>query len=312
MASDFATAEAVRTEPFVQINNALSRIHDDLQLPRHDELNERLFPWVSSVYPGTPLYATRLWEYPWAVCHAKLSPGMTCADVGCGMTAFTPYLAIEPKCEVTGFDPDIADEGLPGSAFGVNPERLRESNVSYRQCGMECLAADDHSYDRVFCISVIEHVPASIAIRGMREMTRILKPGGLAVITMDLCISETVAAVNPLHLIWESGLVPDGKLNLSWPVRRYGHYFKRGYAADVFGMVLRKDADTVDERYDEKLNLEDNGIERWRIPGCRRKAPRDSMPFPFWERLKLARKLVLGGYDERIAEISRDDTERRS
>lgn len=311
-ASDFATVEAVRTERFGRINEALSRMHEEWKLPRHDEFNERLFPWLSSVYPRTPLYATRVWEYPWAVCHAKLSPGMTCADVGCGMTAFTPYLAIDQRCEVTGFDPDIVGEGFPKGAFGVNPDLLKRSHVTFQPCGMESLAAHDDSFDRVFCISVLEHVPSDVAIRGVREMARILKPGGLAVITMDLCISETVTSLNPLHLIWESGLVPAGKLDLTWPTRRFGHYYKRGYAADVFGMVLLKDADTVDVRYDEKDHREDSRIERWRIPVCRRKAPRDQRPFSFWKRLQLARKLVLGSYDDVLKRLSCDDMERFS
>lgn len=40
-------------------------------------------------------------------------------------------------------------------------------------------------FDRVFCISVIEHLPEDTAYQGMREMARVLKKGGLLTVTVD-------------------------------------------------------------------------------------------------------------------------------
>jgi len=302
-AGDFATVEAIQSEEFREINSVLSRIHGELSLPDHKELNENLFPWAGAEHPEARLYATRLWEYPWAISKAKLEPEMLCGDVGCGMTAFTPYLALEGKCKVTGFDPDVVGEGFPKGEFGVNPELLKDSHITFRECGMDALAAEDNTLDRVFCLSVIEHVPTKIAIRGIQEMARVLKPGGLAVITMDLSVSENVTSVSPLTLIWESGLLPAGELNLAWPIHRLGHFHKRGHAADVYGVVLRKDATEVDEKYVEEAGDKRGSIQRWQIPTNRVVIPRDAVALPVCDRLKLASTLLCKGYDAMLQQF---------
>jgi tRNA A58 N-methylase Trm61 len=53
-----------------------------------------------------------MWELPFAIHAAGLKPGMKLADVGCGSTPFTAYLAEVAGCKnVTGYDPDyIVDD----------------------------------------------------------------------------------------------------------------------------------------------------------------------------------------------------------
>ena len=306
IAGEFATVEAIQSEAFRGINRELSRIHARLSLPGHEDFNRRLFPWSHKEHPEARLYATRLWEYPWAITKAKLKPDMTCGDVGCGMTAFTPYLVLEEKCNVTGFDPDVVAAGFPKGEFGVNAEWIEDSRITFRACGMAALDAEDNTFDRLFCLSVIEHVPADIAIRGMQEMARVLKPGGLAIITMDLCVSEDVPSIDPLSLIWESGLLPAGELDLAWPVHRLGHGYKRGLAADVYGFVLRKDSTVVEEKYGEQAEIaNDKGIARWQIPSVRSPKPKDPVPLRFSVRLRLSYTLLRKGYDAMLDRYAR-------
>jgi SAM-dependent methyltransferase len=44
---------------------------------------------------------------------------------------------------------------------------------------------EDNFFDKVFCISVVEHLSERTAFRGMREMARVLKKGGLLIVTVD-------------------------------------------------------------------------------------------------------------------------------
>ena len=44
---------------------------------------------------------------------------------------------------------------------------------------------EDEFFDKVFCISVVEHMPKQVAYDGMKEMARVLKKGGLLVVTVD-------------------------------------------------------------------------------------------------------------------------------
>jgi ubiquinone/menaquinone biosynthesis C-methylase UbiE len=40
-------------------------------------------------------------------------------------------------------------------------------------------------FDRVFCISVLEHMPPADRAAALREFARIVRPDGLVVLTMD-------------------------------------------------------------------------------------------------------------------------------
>jgi len=52
-------------------------------------------------------------------------------------------------------------------------------------------------------------------IKGIREMTRVLKPGGRLILTMDLGIEVPLSF--PLEVIKFSGLNLLGSLDLKWP-----------------------------------------------------------------------------------------------
>ncbi len=43
----------------------------------------------------------------------------------------------------------------------------------------------DNSFDRVFSICMVEHLSSSVRSRMMREVARVLKPGGIAGFTID-------------------------------------------------------------------------------------------------------------------------------
>jgi ubiquinone/menaquinone biosynthesis C-methylase UbiE len=56
-------------------------------------------------------------------------------------------------------------------------------SVEFRLCG-DRLPFDDGEVDALFCVSVLEHIPGPE--KTIREIRRILKPGGLLVLTIDL------------------------------------------------------------------------------------------------------------------------------
>src|SRR4051812_20824395 len=100
--SRFATIEEALSEPFLSVSRAIDEIVARYGLPDHTELNNERFPWATGLL-GTPaFYASRLWEYPYAILSGDLKPGMKCADIGCGMTGFTSYLREVAGCDVTG------------------------------------------------------------------------------------------------------------------------------------------------------------------------------------------------------------------
>ncbi len=291
----FASIEEACSTPFEQLGRELAEINTTFELADHTELNRQHYPWASGRFPGIQLYGSRLWEYPYAILAAELQSGLACADIGCGRTPFTIYLAQQPDLQVTGFDPDLFTGDKPFSAFGVNGEFLHRTGLDFRNSGMEKLEAPDNHFDRVFCLSVIEHLDPAIARRGMQEMARILKPGGRLIMTVDIAIHETYCSVDPLSLLWESGLVPVGAIQLQWPVRRLGIGYHGDLPVDVFGMVLEKSDYRVNARYNAPEELAPVTLEGVSIPGVRAPVPVEAEPCPWPQRLRRAWQYILHG-----------------
>ena len=135
---------------------------------------------------------SRGWEYPFAA--AALQDGLAgverprVLEAGCGFTFF-PYLLTElvPGIEITGVDaqPGLADafveaRGEPGAGA-----------IGFRTGDLARLPDEAGAFDAVACISVLEHVdePATV----LREMRRVLRPGGLQVLTFDIAIDSDYA-----------------------------------------------------------------------------------------------------------------------
>ena len=294
----FASVEEVCSEPFERLGRELAAINTQLDLPDHADLNRAHYPWAAGRFPGPQIFGSRLWEYPFAILAADLQPGMACADVGCGRTPFTVYLARQPGVQVTGFDPDMFTDGKRHATFGVSADFVRRTGLTVRNCGMADLDAPDNHFDRLFCLSVIEHVDAGTARRGMREMARVLKPGGRLIVTLDVAIHEALSEVDPLSLIWESGLLTLSGVDLRWPRRRLGIGFKGDHPADVFGLVLEKSDYVVDASYAGR-DSSSASIAGSSIPGMRQPRRVDPQPVPWPRRLSAALNFIFHGNRKR-------------
>jgi 2-polyprenyl-3-methyl-5-hydroxy-6-metoxy-1,4-benzoquinol methylase len=114
---------------------------------------------------------------------------MRAVEIGAGASGFQFVLA-KSGLDVESVDPvenpgDAVDWAFSwddfqrlNRAFGGRVKLIRD----YIQ--MARLGSD--AYDRVFAISVIEHIPEAGVHSIMREVSRILKPGGYFVATIDL------------------------------------------------------------------------------------------------------------------------------
>ncbi len=109
-----------------------------------------------------------------AIAHAYLRPEMTVADVGSG----TGFMA-------AGLAPLVSQVYvLDGSAAMLDRARSNLAdltNVEFRQTDGHTLPLPDASMDAVFANMYLHHCPDPIA--ALREMARVLKPGGRLVIT---------------------------------------------------------------------------------------------------------------------------------
>jgi hypothetical protein len=136
--------------------------------------------------------STRVVEYPWAFYVATVKPGVRVLEVGGGLAGFQFVLA-RSGASVVNVDPFL-DYGA-----GRYPDQQRAThaalNRSFRTDVELCVARltdtalAAESVDRVYCLSTIEHLGADEARVVMAETRRLLCPGGLVVLTIDLFLN---------------------------------------------------------------------------------------------------------------------------
>ena len=116
-------------------------------------------------------------------------------DVGCGPGVMTEVV-LERGGTFEGVDlsPEMVNEAR--EKFGHLP------NVSFRVGNIEAIGAEDNSYDQLICMAVTEYLQTPD--RALREIARVLKPGGIAIVTTPKrwTVSRvTVAAASPVRLV---------------------------------------------------------------------------------------------------------------
>ncbi|MFA6044164.1 MAG: class I SAM-dependent methyltransferase [Phycisphaerales bacterium] len=132
---------------------------------------------------------TRTVEYPWCWFAGALKPGMTVVDVGAG-AAGLQFVMSAAGINVLSVDPLLnPSEKVRWEFSEADFDRLNRvmgSKVVFIRKLLQDAKLEADSIDRVFAVSVIEHIPLEGARELMAEVRRILKPGGLFIGTVDL------------------------------------------------------------------------------------------------------------------------------
>ena len=139
-----------------------------------------------------PSNLTRAFEYPWSFFAGHIRPGMRVLDVGGGLFGMQFVLALS-GCSVTNVDPSAkTGSSGPFSGWGLSPKTHRRMNrifgtdVRLVADSVENARLPAASFDRVYCLSVLEHLPFRDARRAIAAIERLLAPEGLLLLTVDL------------------------------------------------------------------------------------------------------------------------------
>jgi SAM-dependent methyltransferase len=132
---------------------------------------------------------SRRWEYPFVaqrvISFAEKQPhrAFRVLDAGSGVTYFPYYLCAHvPRAQVTCFDSNATYHPMFAAVNAAAPG----ANVRFVEGVLQKLPMPDDSFDAVCCISVLEHTGNYGQI--LDEFARVLRPGGLLVLTFDLSL----------------------------------------------------------------------------------------------------------------------------
>ncbi|MBN1354089.1 MAG: class I SAM-dependent methyltransferase [Candidatus Omnitrophica bacterium] len=125
----------------------------------------------------------KLWENAWVLASARVKPEDVILDMGGASTIFSFFLA-KTGCEVHVVDNDWGNHGIIYNARFV-ANKMKWNMKMHTKNLAKKLPFSDSYFDKIFSICVLEHLPPRGRRNMMREVGRLLKPGGIAGFTLD-------------------------------------------------------------------------------------------------------------------------------
>ncbi|MDW7710974.1 MAG: class I SAM-dependent methyltransferase [Deferrisomatales bacterium] len=141
------------------------------------------------------------WEAYWVSAHGpRLSPADRVLDAGGTASLFSCHLASR-GAEVHSVD-------LNEELVAAGHEIARATGWNLRSAGMDMadLRFDDGTFDHAYSVCVFEHLDSGLRQRALREIARVLKPGGTLSLTFDygapgVYLSGRGPSCDPEHLL---------------------------------------------------------------------------------------------------------------
>lgn len=196
--SGLAARSDLLTQEWLELFHSLEK-EQEIFLIHEDRFRSPGYKW-----PRDPLHTwSRVWEYPYVYHHlkiwrAKFSGGMPLVvDLGSGVTFF-PFTLARLGCSVTCVDIDeVCKMDLACAAQCVLHE---PGKVDFQLSDGHVIPFKDEEVDGLYSISVLEHI--STLENTVEEIARVLKPGGLFILTIDLSLRNDVQlGVDPYQLL---------------------------------------------------------------------------------------------------------------
>ena len=160
--------------------------HEAFKLRRGWKLYFRkgVIPWLRR--KKNPYADAAIWRFRWVAGYVK---GRDVLDVPCGMGWGTSFYGKAKS--VVGID--ISEEA-------IDEAKQRYSTVGRFGVGsMEKLNFENSSFDVVSCLEGIEHVPIEIGRSFLDEASRVLRPGGVLLMSSPYCLTKEHSG-NPYHI----------------------------------------------------------------------------------------------------------------
>lgn len=178
-------------------------------------------------YLVQPVHYWRGIEYRLIWNQAGFAPDDRVLDIG-SPKLLALYLAEKVGAQVTAtdIDPYFLDEFM----FLRRARGLTETDLALQVEDGRSLRFPNDSFTKVFAVSVLEHIPDEGDIACMREIRRVLRPGGMCLITTPFWPTSRAKYTRPDSFYWagSSATRSDGSV-----------FFQRRYSeADLFARLI--------------------------------------------------------------------------
>jgi SAM-dependent methyltransferase len=135
--------------------------------------------------------STRIYEFPWVYQAIQPRQGLRVLEIGGGLSGLQ-FVVARSGSEVHNVDPFV-DYG--GGAYNSGPQkRHTQLNRSFKtDVKLHTSTLPDAnitgSFDVIFSVSTVEHIPQDALVDTLTAARRILNPGGRIILTVDLFLN---------------------------------------------------------------------------------------------------------------------------
>jgi ubiquinone/menaquinone biosynthesis C-methylase UbiE len=137
-----------------------------------------------------------------------ITEGMRILEVGCGSGAFTTFAAKSSGIKGEVYALDIQPKMLMQLQKKLSrPENRDIKNIKLVEGDAHKLPFDDNSFDLVYTVTVLQELPDRN--RALKEMKRVLKPGGILAVTEFLPDPDYPLKSTTIKLGEEAGFILD-------------------------------------------------------------------------------------------------------
>lgn len=172
----------------------------------------------------SPLHWSRQIEWPWVIREGEFTSDNRVLDLGSGWSVLKYALA--RRCRNVW----AVDNDLPSVEKAKETTKaLGVQNIIHMAGDARKLPFENGQFDRVVCVSVLEHIPTD-RIKALQECVRVLKSGGVAMLTMDVVVRGKPAEKDNFYVdIAEcSNILRGFGLSIEMPANMVGAHMDEG------------------------------------------------------------------------------------
>jgi len=144
-----------------------------------------------------------------------IKQGMTALDLGCGSGAYTAFVARVVGEQGKVYAIDIQPAMLQQLERKLaRPENQDIKNIELKQASAYHLPFEDGSLDLVYMVTVLQEIPDRG--RALREIKRVLKPGGILTVTEFLPDPDYPLRSTTIKICQRGGFILDDNQGNLW------------------------------------------------------------------------------------------------